>query len=62
MRANSQFKNWDIPENIDRMCGFMANKSKLERKALRKLGAVRLSRKNAIKFMHSRASTQWYHT
>eukprot|EP00972_Heterocapsa_arctica_P085379 12584043-Heterocapsa_arctica.AAC.1 len=36
--------------------------SNVERKTLSHLEAVRLSRKDAIKFMHSRASTQYYHT
>eukprot|EP00972_Heterocapsa_arctica_P012370 1815574-Heterocapsa_arctica.AAC.1 len=62
MRANPHFKNWNIPEKIDRMCAFMENMSKAERKALSILGAVRLSRKDAIKFMHSNAPTQFYHT
>eukprot|EP00972_Heterocapsa_arctica_P080668 11888056-Heterocapsa_arctica.AAC.1 len=56
------FKNWTIPENIDMICAFMANMSRAERKHLSKLGAVRLSRRDALKFMHSHASTQHFYT
>eukprot|EP00972_Heterocapsa_arctica_P104758 15438120-Heterocapsa_arctica.AAC.1 len=62
MRAHPSFMNWTIPEKIDRMCVFMANMSRAEREALSKLGAVRLSRKDALRFMHSHASTQYYYT
>eukprot|EP00972_Heterocapsa_arctica_P072785 10745790-Heterocapsa_arctica.AAC.1 len=62
MRADPQHKNWDIPEKIDWMSAFMAYMTRAERKALIKLGAVRLSRKDAIKFLNSLVSTQNYHT
>eukprot|EP00972_Heterocapsa_arctica_P012112 1777130-Heterocapsa_arctica.AAC.1 len=62
MRADTQYKNWDIPEKIDRLSAFMAYMLRAERKSLSKLGAVRLSRKDAIKFLNSLVSTQNYHT
>eukprot|EP00972_Heterocapsa_arctica_P088143 12998161-Heterocapsa_arctica.AAC.1 len=38
MRADPQYKNWTIPENIDKMSAFMAYMSRLERNTLSNLG------------------------
>eukprot|EP00972_Heterocapsa_arctica_P065675 9692763-Heterocapsa_arctica.AAC.1 len=62
MKAYTQYKNWTIPQKVDKLCAFMAGLSALERKELSKLGAVRLSRKQAINFMHSCISTQYIYT
>eukprot|EP00972_Heterocapsa_arctica_P019566 2888057-Heterocapsa_arctica.AAC.1 len=39
MRTHPQFKNWAIPEKIDKMCAFMANMAKADRKELSRVGA-----------------------
>eukprot|EP00972_Heterocapsa_arctica_P055909 8247017-Heterocapsa_arctica.AAC.1 len=62
MKENIQYKNWTIPQKIDKMCGFMASTPTLERKKLSSLGAVRMSRKQAISFMQSSATTQYIYT
>eukprot|EP00972_Heterocapsa_arctica_P019302 2849490-Heterocapsa_arctica.AAC.1 len=59
MKADTQYNNWTIPQKVDKLCACMASMSVLERKELSKLGAVRLSRKQAINFIHSCISTQY---
>eukprot|EP00972_Heterocapsa_arctica_P116321 16452366-Heterocapsa_arctica.AAC.1 len=62
MKGSEQFKNWDAARKVDELCGFMAGVTTQERKLLGSMGAVRLSRKQAISYIHSAGSLEYIHT
>eukprot|EP00972_Heterocapsa_arctica_P009672 1425685-Heterocapsa_arctica.AAC.1 len=62
MNAHPNFKDWDTPEKIDKLCAYMANQPKEDIYDRSKMGAVRMSRNEVMEYLHSRASTKDYHT
>eukprot|EP00972_Heterocapsa_arctica_P004812 713434-Heterocapsa_arctica.AAC.1 len=62
MKKDEQFKDWDTEKKVDMMCEFMAVTKQQERKQLGCMGAVRLSRKQAISYIHSAGSLSYIHT
>eukprot|EP00972_Heterocapsa_arctica_P085595 12615712-Heterocapsa_arctica.AAC.1 len=52
MIAHPKFKDWDTSEKIDRLCAYMANLPKEDINELSKVGAVRMSRKEVLEYIH----------
>eukprot|EP00972_Heterocapsa_arctica_P012233 1793758-Heterocapsa_arctica.AAC.1 len=61
MKVHPEFKDWDTPENMDRLCAGIATQPMGDIKDLSKMGAVRISRNEVLEYMHSRNSTRGYH-
>eukprot|EP00972_Heterocapsa_arctica_P092339 13617117-Heterocapsa_arctica.AAC.1 len=62
MKGDVQYKNWTAPQKIDKLCGFMAGMSIAERKNLGSMGAMRMSRKQAIDFLQTSTTMQHIYT
>eukprot|EP00972_Heterocapsa_arctica_P027520 4045369-Heterocapsa_arctica.AAC.1 len=62
MKGNVQYKNWTTPQNIDKLCCFMAGMSIAERKNLRSMGAMSMSRKQAMNFLQTSTTMQYIYT
>eukprot|EP00972_Heterocapsa_arctica_P110544 16274457-Heterocapsa_arctica.AAC.1 len=62
MKEHPNFKDWDTPENIDKLCAYIATQSEQDIEALSRMGAVRMSRDEVLEYMHSWDTTKGYHT
>eukprot|EP00972_Heterocapsa_arctica_P042728 6300104-Heterocapsa_arctica.AAC.1 len=62
MTARPNFKDWDTPENIDKLCANIATQPEEDIKELSRMVAVRMTRNEVLEFMHSKTTTKGYHT
>eukprot|EP00972_Heterocapsa_arctica_P021524 3167212-Heterocapsa_arctica.AAC.1 len=61
MKAHGGFDNWGPMENIDRLCSGLIEQARDDLEWLSKMGAVRMSRKEAMEFVRVNSSTEGYH-
>eukprot|EP00972_Heterocapsa_arctica_P109409 16110451-Heterocapsa_arctica.AAC.1 len=62
MMAHPQYTHYTVQKKIDEMSHFIAGMTWEERKELSKMGAVRLSRKEALKFVRGYKSSEFIYS
>eukprot|EP00972_Heterocapsa_arctica_P089478 13192956-Heterocapsa_arctica.AAC.1 len=58
MTQGTMYKNWTIRRNIDAVCDLLMEMNKDDMKALSKMGAVRISKEQLLRFVRSKSPTQ----
>eukprot|EP00972_Heterocapsa_arctica_P115797 16449743-Heterocapsa_arctica.AAC.1 len=56
MKGDVQYRNWTVQHNIDNLSSLMASMSISERRNLGSMGAMRLTRKQAIHYLQTNGS------
>eukprot|EP00972_Heterocapsa_arctica_P021189 3119221-Heterocapsa_arctica.AAC.1 len=56
MKEDPQYKDWTVQRKLEKLSSWMASMSVVEKKALSTMGAMRMSRKQAIDFLQSNES------
>eukprot|EP00972_Heterocapsa_arctica_P067287 9930177-Heterocapsa_arctica.AAC.1 len=58
MVQGTKYMNWTTARKIDEVCNMLMELSKDDRKLLSKMGAVRISREQLLRFIRTKAPTQ----
>eukprot|EP00972_Heterocapsa_arctica_P016396 2418296-Heterocapsa_arctica.AAC.1 len=62
MKGEAQYKSWTTQQKIDKFSSWMATMAVAEKNNMATMGAMRMSRKQAMEYMQTNGSLQYIYT